>query len=119
MKINIKTRNKIIGALIIAFIISTVASKTIFIPNTNKINIPFLAKLFYPKKNTQMQNTFYQLVNSSISTMNPLSYGIYAKEDSKLNTTFIRITKNAKWKVIIDEVNGKKIKVLVPSDFQL
>lgn len=101
---------KIAVVLTVAFIVTSIASTTLFYPASPRVNPQFLANV---AKLFEKKNPYDQLKNISLTTMTKISQGVYAKEEPSLNTTFIRITSEAKFEIKEVTINGKLVRILV------
>lgn len=102
---------KIGVALIVAFIVTSISTSTLFYPSYPRLNPQFLANI---AKLFQKKNPYDELKNLPLTAMKKVSKGIYAIEKPTLNTVFVRITKDAEWNETIIEYNGKRFKILLP-----
>ncbi len=121
MNTHISNYLKIGIALIVAFIVTSISTSTLFYPASPRLNPQFLAnisKLFqknHPKGDRPLdENSFDELKNLPLTAMKKVSQGVYAKEEPTLNTTFVRITNDARFEIKEFTINEKKINILVP-----
>lgn len=87
---------KIILALVMAFIIALISSSTLFYPASPQLNPQFIANV---SQLFQKKNPYDELKNLPLSAMKKISQGVYAKKEPSLNTTFVRITREAKFEI--------------------
>jgi hypothetical protein len=133
---NLRQRGKIVFTLVLALILSAVFSNTIFLANTPRINTIFLAKLknapgdllngttvflsslMRPNGTALTSQEKQNIINSfnslPVSTMKSIGTGVYAKEDKKNNTVYIKVNKDAQWEERILIIDGKQVKVRFP-----
>lgn len=137
----INNQLKIIFILGLSFIASLIINKTVFLSNTPRLNpqfarsiknLPntsrnFIAQLnpfFTPKSvnNTSSQKFFSELPKVTVPKgidFKPVTKGVYAAEDKKTNTKYLKIEKGKRVEVreyTIKLKNGqdKIIKILIP-----
>lgn len=94
MNRHISTYFKIGLALIVAFIVTTISTSTLFYPASPRLNPQFLVNI---SKLFQKKNPYDELRNIPLNAMKKVSQGVYAKEEPSLNTTFVRITSDVQF----------------------
>jgi len=103
-------RYKIILSLILALIIASIASKTVFIANTPKINKELIARLV----NTRPKNVSTTFSSSTKGSSNKIAPGVYAKEEGNV-TVFEFKEDEIEWvEYVFTLKDGRTIKVEVP-----
>lgn len=118
-----RTKLKIILTLFIAFLLTDILSKNIFLADTPKINKAFLANLknspgnfvaFLTNSRTNQNADFKKFENSPISALKPVAKGIYAGENSNGRIVYIRVAKDIEFEEREINYEGRKIKVRFP-----
>lgn len=106
---------KIISALVIAFIIVSLASSTLFIQPTPRINPLFFADIktyladLFPKKNSA-----FSYSSLPLNALTPLSKGVYAINDKVNKTIYIRFTNDVEWDEKVIQSEGKTYTIRFP-----
>lgn len=118
---------KIIGALTVSLLFVMFISKFIFIDNTPKVSVNFLANLKNAPllvweslsslgKSSSMKKeiALKKLRDLPDSSLNTIAQGVYAKEDATNNVVYIRVTKDVVWEEREITLDGKLTKIRFP-----
>ncbi len=130
MNNKINRQIKTIIVLIVAFVIASSLSRTVFIANTPRIYKTFIAKLiefpqqalrqlkrYYASNQTptapKKQTDFAAIEKLPDTALKSVAKGVYAHEEDG-NIVYIRVTKDAEFEEKEINYEGKKIKVRFP-----
>jgi len=134
---NIGSKIKIILLVLISFILVRVASSTIFIANTPKINTFALARLknmpilflndtknlfasIFKKTaettNSSLKNNLKKMDQLPLNAYKIVTKGVYAKEDKETGIIDLRITKDLEFEERKMKINGKEVTIRFPKN---
>jgi len=118
---------KIIGALIVSLLFVMFISKIVFVDNTPKVSVNFLANLRNAPllvweslsslgKTSSMKKeiALKKLRDLPDSSLNTIAQGVYAKEDTTNKVVYIRVTKDAQWEERQIMLDGKPTTIRIP-----